>query len=82
MNEERDKERLEEFGAHLREIREKLGMSQDELASKCALGKGNISQIENGRKNFTFTSFLELAKGLGVHPKKLLHKDFDFLKEK
>jgi hypothetical protein len=37
--------------------------------------------IENGKKDFTFTTFLELARGLGKHPKKLLDEDFEFLKE-
>ena len=82
MNEKRDKNRLEEFGAFLREVRESLGISQDEVASQCDVTKGNISMIENGRKDFTFSTFLELAKGMGVHPKKLLEKNFEFLKDK
>lgn len=82
MNEKRDKKRLEEFGTHLREIREGLGLSQDELASRCDVTKGNISMIENGRKDFTFSTFLEIAKGLEIHPKKLLDKNFDFLKDR
>ena len=82
MNEKRDKKRLEEFGAFLREVRESLGISQDEVASQCDVTKGNISMIENGRKDFTFSTFLELAKGMGVHPKKLLDKNFEFLEDK
>ncbi|RYE51256.1 MAG: XRE family transcriptional regulator [Sphingobacteriales bacterium] len=81
MNEKRDRKRLEQFGSHLREIREYLKISQDELAARCDVTKGNLSMIENGKKDFTFTTFLEIAKGLGKHPKKLLDKDFDFLKD-
>jgi transcriptional regulator with XRE-family HTH domain len=79
MNEKRDKHKLEELGAHVKKLREKLGLSQDQVAANCELNKDKISKIENGRKDFFFTSFLELAKGLGVHPKRLLDKDFDFL---
>lgn len=81
MNEKRDRKRLAEFGAYLREVREYLNLSQDELASRCDVTKGNLSMIENGKKDFTFSTFLELAKGLGRHPKKLLDKDFEFLKD-
>jgi transcriptional regulator with XRE-family HTH domain len=81
MNEKRDKSRLEQFGFSLRLLREKLDLSQDEVAARCDVTKGNISMIENGKKDFTFTTFLELARGLGKHPKKLLDEDFEFLKD-
>lgn len=82
MNEKRDKNRLKEIGERLRKIREdEVKISQDELASRCDVTKGNISNIENGKKDFTFTTFLELARGLDVHPKHLLDQNFKFLKE-
>lgn len=81
MNEKRDKKRLVEFGAHVRALRESLNMSQDEVAANCDITKGNLSAIENGKKDFTFTTLLELSRGLGKHPKKLLDSDFDFLKD-
>lgn len=65
----------------MRELRDKAGLSQDQLASRCDLTKSNISNIENGKKDFTFTTFLEYAKGLNKHPKNLINKDFSFLKE-
>jgi len=71
MNEKRDRKRLESFGAHLRQLREAKGLSQDQVVSQCDVTKGNLSNIENGRKDFTFTTFLELAKGLEISPKKL-----------
>lgn len=75
MNEKRDKRRLEAFGAKLKGIREKLGLSQDQVAANSDVTKGNLSMIESGKKDFTFTTLLEIAKGLNVHPKELL--DFD-----
>jgi transcriptional regulator with XRE-family HTH domain len=72
MNEPRDKERLKNVGDKIRETRERLGLSQDEVVLKCDVTKGNLSNIENGNKDFYFTTFLEIAKGLGVEPKELL----------
>ena len=80
MNEKRDRERLIRFGEHLRFLREELNLSQDEVASKCDVTKGNLSNIENGKKDFNFTTLLEIAKGLGVSAKDLL--DFDELEAK
>ncbi|WP_149524392.1 helix-turn-helix domain-containing protein [Sphingobacterium hotanense] len=80
MNIERDFERLKEIGKFLRRTRQGCGLSQDQLASRCDLTKSNISNIENGNKDFNFSTFLEYAKGLNKHPKELLDNDFAFLK--
>ena len=68
----RDRERLITFGEHLKTAREKLKLSQDDVAARCDVTKGNLSNIENGKKDFTFTTLLEIAKGLGIDPKELL----------
>lgn len=81
MNNERDLVRLSEIGAFLREQRKKAGLSQDKLAARCDLTKSNISNIENGKKDFYFTTLLEYAKGLGKQPKDLLDADFLFSKD-
>ena len=47
-------------------------MSQDDVVARCDVTKGNLSNIENGNKDFHFTTFLEIAKGLGIDPKQLL----------
>lgn len=72
MNVERDKQRLEQFGIHLRKLRKNLRLSQDDVAERCDVTKSNLSFIENGVKDFTFTTLLEIAKGLGIPPKELL----------
>ena len=73
MNQERDKDRLIAFGKQLKTIREELKLSQDDVAASCDVTKGNLSNIENGKKDFTFTTLLEIAKGLGIDPKDLLN---------
>ncbi|TMU50747.1 helix-turn-helix domain-containing protein [Flagellimonas algicola] len=65
------------FGKNLLRIRNEKGLSQDEVAARCRVTKGSISVIENGGRNFSFTTLLALAKALEVHPKELLDLDFD-----
>ena len=72
MNKARDILRLRNFGEHIRRIRESKGLSQDDVVSHCDVTKGNLSMIENGNKDFFFTTLLEIAKGLGVKPRELL----------
>jgi len=72
MNKDRDGERLVKFGEHLRKTRDRLELSQDQVVAKCDVMKWNLGAIENGKKDFTFTTLLEIAKGLGVPAKDLL----------
>ncbi|WP_035759945.1 hypothetical protein [Flavobacterium tegetincola] len=48
------------------------------IASRCNIHSGKISDIANNKINCQITSFIELAKGLRIHPKELLDIDFDF----
>ncbi len=77
MKESRDRKRLQIVGKHIKNIRESLKLSQDDVAARCDVTKGNLSMIENGKKDLAFTTFLEIAKGLGVHPKELLDVEFE-----
>jgi transcriptional regulator with XRE-family HTH domain len=74
---EKDKRRLEQFGKHLSKIRKKKGFSMRELASRCDIDYAKISKLENNKANVTITTLIELAEGLGIHPKELLNIDFD-----
>ncbi len=48
-----------------------VGFSFRELAAQCNVDHSDIAKYENGEKNLTFHTMLELASGLGVHPKEL-----------
>ncbi|WP_417445287.1 helix-turn-helix domain-containing protein [Joostella sp.] len=76
-----DKKRQLIFGKNLLRIRNEKGLSQDDLATRCRVTKGSISVIENGDRNFQFTTLLALAKALEVHPKELLDVNFELDKE-
>lgn len=75
MNEQQYRQK---FGEHLRELRQKQGLGLRKLAARCNVDHAKISDIENAKEDFTFATFIELAKGLEIHPKKLLDFDFDF----
>ena len=74
---ETDKETiLREFGKRVKSIRISKDLSQDQVViNSIRITKGTISDIENGKRNFSFTTFIDLAKGLDVHPRELLDID-------
>jgi transcriptional regulator with XRE-family HTH domain len=74
---DKDKRRLQQFAAHLTKLREEKGLSQRALSSRCEVDFGKISKIENGKANLVVTTLIELADGLGVHPRELLNIVFD-----
>jgi DNA-binding XRE family transcriptional regulator len=59
------------FGEHVKAIREKKGMSQQDVADNCSLYKGWISKIENGKRTVTLNTIFELAKRLEIQLTKL-----------
>lgn len=65
----------QQFGKNLQKIRLSKDLSLLDLSYNCSLDDSNISKIEQGKKNITLATIVELAKGLEIHPKKLL--DFD-----
>jgi len=78
---EKEKKRLEKIGANLFKIREKLGLSQDQLAARCEVDRGKISKIENATANHYVTTLIEIAKGLGIEPQILLDVNFNLEEE-
>ncbi len=67
---------LIQLGKQLEKLRKKKDLSYRKLAQNCNIDYSDISKIEKGKANITMLTLLELAKGLEIHPKKLL--DFDF----
>ena len=74
---EKDKRRLRKIAANLTKIRESKGLSIRELATRCDVDHGKISKIENNKANLMVTTLMELAEGLGVHPKKMLDVELE-----
>lgn len=59
-------ELLKHIGANIKKLRESLGLTQDELASKTTKNKSSISTLENGRGNPALISLCDVAEALGV----------------
>ena len=54
------------LGGAIRQLREKAGLSQEELADRAGLSRGWVSEIESGRKSPMWRTVEQLAGGLGV----------------
>jgi len=57
---------LIELGATIRKLRNRKGISQNELAGNCGLDKANISRIESGKINVTVLTLKKISKELSV----------------
>lgn len=60
------------FGEAVREAREKLGISQEELGFESELDRTYISGIERGVRNPTLKTVQRLCRALGARPSSLL----------
>ncbi len=67
-----NKKLLIQFGQKVREIRQKQGLSQEELAFKADLHRTYIGMIERGEKNITLTNIEKIARALNIRMTKLL----------
>lgn len=61
-----NKTTLEKFGEKVREERHKLGLSQEELASRAGVHRTYIGMIERAEKNITLENIEKIAKALNI----------------
>jgi transcriptional regulator with XRE-family HTH domain len=57
---------LIKFGQKVREERLKLGLSQEELASRSGVHRTYIGMIERAEKNITLQNIEKIAKALNI----------------
>lgn len=69
---EKHKEIFKLIGSNVKFYRKKAKLSQKELADKFSGDRSKISDIENGKENFMFSTLLDIAAGLEIHVRKLL----------
>ncbi len=74
------KEALIQFGKRLSHLRKEKNLSFRKLATLCDVDYSDIKKFENGEKNITILTIIELSIGLDIHPKELLNFNTDFLK--
>ena len=71
--EELDKKILKEFGNNLRAERNRVHLSQDELAEKSGLSHGQvIGTIERGEVNTSLLTIISILKALNIEFDKLI----------
>jgi CheY-like chemotaxis protein/DNA-binding XRE family transcriptional regulator len=66
MTEQELKETLSKFGAAVKSFRQRLGISQEELAERSGLHRTYVTDVERGARNVTMESITKLARALNV----------------
>lgn len=59
-------------GHNVRRIREKKGITQEDLALEAGLNRAYIGYIERGERNPSTDTIVKIAKALKVSPKDLI----------
>ncbi|MDX6190943.1 helix-turn-helix transcriptional regulator [Flavobacterium sp. Fl-318] len=60
------------LGIHIRQLREKKGISQEDLANDCDIPRNQIGRIERAEVNTGIRTLIKIANALDIHPKELL----------
>jgi transcriptional regulator with XRE-family HTH domain len=60
------------FGTNLREAREKLGLTQEQVAQRSGVHSTEVSRIEGGKRDPKISTLERLAKAVEVKPGRLL----------
>lgn len=61
-----------EFGRRVRGLRERIGVSQEELGERARLHRTYVGRLERGEINPSLLNVLRIASGLGVEASVLL----------
>lgn len=61
----KDYEARKRIGGRIKEVRTRLGMSQEELAERAELSQPHVSRIEDGRYSVTIDLLQAIAEALG-----------------
>lgn len=67
------------FGKAVRELREMIGISQEELANRSGLHRTYISDVERGKRNIGLGNIYAIANGLEISMVDLFRKTIRFL---
>ena len=59
-------------GGRIRDVREAIGMTQEQLATRSGISKGFLSEVENDRRNLSSDNLLKIATALGASVEYLL----------
>jgi plasmid maintenance system antidote protein VapI len=74
----RNQKYLSEFGENLKALIASTEKSPEYVAANGNNETKQVYRAINGEHSISLSTILALAKGLGIHPKKLLDFEFDF----
>lgn len=70
------------IGSNIKKYRKRAKLTQEQLADKSTkLDRAKISDMENGKEDFMFSTLLEIANGLNIDVEKLIKKERTVKKE-
>ncbi len=69
------------LGRAVRDRRQALGLSQEQLAAACDLDRSFLGEIDRGRRNVTLPTLFRLAVGLQTTPGALLDEAYEALRD-
>lgn len=61
-------------GLRIKELRNQLGISQEELANRAELDRTYVTSVEKGRRNISIATLEKITKQLGC----TMHEFFNF----
>jgi transcriptional regulator with XRE-family HTH domain len=64
---------LIQLGVHIRQLRERENLSQQNLGDMCNFPKSTIARIERAEINTTVRTLIKIANALEIEPKELLN---------
>jgi transcriptional regulator with XRE-family HTH domain len=56
------------FGQRVRELRERIGVSQETLANRAGIHRTYVGGVERGERNVSLRNIMRLAEALEVRP--------------
>jgi transcriptional regulator with XRE-family HTH domain len=62
-----------DLGVHIRQLRERKSISQQNLADMCNMPKTSIGRVERGEVSVTIRTLIKIANALEIEPKELLN---------
>lgn len=60
------------LGQRIAKERKKRGITLEQLAYEMEISKGNLSDIENGKKDPRYSTLVAIAEGLNTHLSRLI----------
>ncbi len=64
-----------ELGAKIRDMRQRINLTQEELADRCELTKGYISQLENDLTSPSIATLCDILNALGSNLGEFFHEE-------